>query len=86
MSIASGLVTALYVSLAVGALFAIPFVLVGAGRIDPTARTGTWGFRLLILPGAVALWPLLAARWLRGGGPPEERGAHREGAAEGGAR
>ena len=45
--------------LVLGLVFAIPFVLVGAGRIDPLARQGTWGFRVLILPGAAALWPLL---------------------------
>jgi hypothetical protein len=64
-----------------GLLFAIPFVVTGVGRIDPHARHGSWGFRLLIIPGAVALWPLLARRWLAGiGEPPEEKNAHREAA------
>src|SRR3990172_6038883 len=63
-----------------GLIFAIPFVLVGAGRIDPAARHGTWGFRLLILPGAAALWPLLAWRWVTStGSPPVEGNAHRRG-------
>jgi hypothetical protein len=62
-----------------GLLFAIPFVLVGAGKIDSHARHGRWGFRLLIIPGAMALWPLLARRWLSGAGdPPEECNAHRK--------
>jgi membrane protein implicated in regulation of membrane protease activity len=64
--------------LAVGLLFAIPFVLVGAGRIDPHAAHGSWGFRVLILPGAALLWPLLARRWLNGvHEPPEENNPHR---------
>lgn len=48
-----------------GALFAIPFAWRGAGALEPVAREGTFGFRLLILPGAVTLWPLLAVRWWR---------------------
>ena len=43
----------------------IPFVLRGVGRVDAAARGTSAGFRLLILPGTVALWPLLAAHWLR---------------------
>jgi hypothetical protein len=49
---------------AAGALFAAAFVTWGVGRMDPVARRATWGFRLIILPGATALWPFLAARWL----------------------
>ena len=47
-----------------GLLFAIPFVWRGVDRIDPDARAGSIGFRALILPGAVALWPVLLRRWL----------------------
>jgi hypothetical protein len=50
---------------AAGALFAIAFAVRGAGRIDAAARGSTTGFRLIILPGAAALWPLLAVKWLR---------------------
>lgn len=64
-----------------GVAFAIPFVLRGVGRIDPVAREGTWGFRLIIVPGVVALWPLLAFRWWRGDTqPPVECNAHRRAA------
>ena len=79
-TIATWLVTAAGLYAAAGLLFAIPFVVRGAGRIDPQARAGSRGFRLLILPGVVAFWPLLARRWARGGPPPEERNAHREAA------
>jgi hypothetical protein len=50
---------------AAGALFAVAFAIWGVSRVDPVAREGTIGFRLIILPGTVALWPLLAARWMR---------------------
>ena len=48
---------------AAGALFAAAFVTWGVSRIDSAARVGTPGFRLIILPGVVALWPLLLLRW-----------------------
>ena len=64
--------------LGLGVAFALPFVLVGAARIDPRAVGGSWGFRLAILPATVALWPLLARRWLKGSPPPEERSPHRD--------
>jgi hypothetical protein len=66
---------------ACGFLFAIPFVLKGVKLIDPHAVHGSWGFRLLIFPGTLALWPLLLRRWLKGiSEPPEERNAHRQAA------
>jgi hypothetical protein len=60
----------------VGALFAVPFAWKGAGRIDPAAARAPFGFRLLLLPGACALWPLLLVRWMRGAAPPDERTPH----------
>ena len=63
---------------AAGILFAIPFMLVGVRKIDPHAAHGSWGFRVLIIPGTIFLWPLLARRWMKGvHEPPEERNAHR---------
>ena len=64
--------------LACGLVFAIPFALIGAKNIDPHATHGSWGFRVLIVPGAIALWPLLLRRWASGAKePPEESNAHR---------
>ena len=51
---------------AAGAVFAAAFVTWGVSRLDPVAREGTWGFRLIILPGVTALWPRLALRWVSG--------------------
>ena len=76
--LAAGFLILLCVYLACGMVFAIPFVFVGASRIDPHAAGGSWGFRLLILPGSMALWPLLLLRWKSGAAaPPEECNAHR---------
>ena len=55
-----------------GVLFAIPFALWGAKKIDPKAREGTWGFRVLLVPGSALFWPFLLKRWLNAGRPPEE--------------
>jgi len=67
--------------LSIGLLFALPFVMVGAARIDPQAAQATWGFRVIILPGTILLWPLLTRRWLSGTHePPEEINAHRRAA------
>ena len=65
MQIVAGFVLFLEAYLALGVLFALVFAFRWVERIDPAARTGTHGFRLLILPGAAALWPLLACRLLR---------------------
>jgi hypothetical protein len=56
--------------LAAGFLFGLVFVTVGVTRIDPAARGTSAAFRLLILPGSAALWPILAARWARHKGKP----------------
>ena len=51
----------------IGVVFAVPFAWRGAGVLEPVAREGTWGFRLLILPGSATLWPYLLYRWVRAG-------------------
>lgn len=79
MSIALFIIVSVYA--VCGLLFAIPFVLVGVKRIDPHAAHASWGFRLLIIPGTVAFWPLLLRRWMKGvHEPPEENNAHRSAA------
>jgi len=77
--IATAFLILLGVYLACGFLFAIPFVGIGVKKIDPHAAHGSWGFRVLIIPGTMAFWPLLLRRWLRGvHAPPEECNAHRK--------
>lgn len=53
--------------LGLGLVFGLAFIIKGAPAIDPAARGAGWGFRLTILPGAAALWPVLLAKWLRTG-------------------
>jgi hypothetical protein len=67
--------------LACGLVFAIPFALIGVKRIDPHASHGSCGFRLLVIPGTMAFWPLLLRRWVGGiDEPPEECNAQRRAA------
>lgn len=63
---------------AVGVVCAALFVAGGIDRVDPGARGAGWGFRLTVLPGCAALWPLVLAWWARAGRrKPDDR---REGA------
>lgn len=50
---------------ACGLAFGLVFVAWGVGRVDAAARGAPLAFRLVILPGVVALWPVLARRWAR---------------------
>jgi len=70
MAAAEWLVNALTAYGVLGILFAIAFVTKGIGRIDPVARGSKAGFRLIVLPGVAALWPLLLDRWIREGRRP----------------
>lgn len=64
-----------------GLCFAVSFVTVGITRIDPLGAGSPWTFRVLIVPGVVVFWPLLAARWAAGSiAPPVEINAHRRAA------
>lgn len=61
-----------------GLVFAVVFVSIGVQRLDSEAQGSSFGFRLLILPGVAAFWPLFLYRWTRGiGEPPLERNPHR---------
>lgn len=50
---------------AAGALFAAAFAARGVNAVDPAARHSGLAFRLLIIPGVIAFWPLLLRRWVQ---------------------
>ena len=61
-----------------GLMFAAPFVWLGIQRLDSEAQGSGFGFRLLILPGVAAFWPMFLYRWRRGMvEPPIETNPHR---------
>ena len=49
----------------IGVVTALAFVGFGLAQILPQPIAVTLGARLLFLPGAAALWPVVLARWLR---------------------
>ena len=81
MQVATTVIAVLGAWFGIGLAFALLFVVFGVERCDPSARGGSYGFRLAILPGVAALWPWMLLRWLRGGPPPEPRDAHRRAVA-----
>ncbi len=76
--IAWTLVSVAGVYAAIGLVFALFFVTRGVSRIDPAAAEGSIGFRILLIPGAIALWPLLMRRQQGRTPPPQEHNAHRD--------
>jgi hypothetical protein len=54
---------ALYV--AAGVAVGIAFVAFGVTRVLPEPMPVTIGARILLFPGAAALWPYVLARWLK---------------------
>ncbi len=48
---------------AVGIAAALAFVTIGVVQVQPMPVTV--GARILLLPGAFVLWPLVVARWLK---------------------
>ena len=54
---------AIAVYAAAGVCTALAFVTLGVDRMLPGAISFTPGARLLLLPGAAALWPYVIMRW-----------------------
>ncbi len=57
---------------AVGIIVGIALVARGVDRIDPAMRGSPKSVRLVILPGCIALWPIMLAKWARA--PKQEAG------------
>jgi hypothetical protein len=60
------LLYALAAYVAVGIAVALAFVAVGVTHLQPMPVTV--GARIMLLPGAFALWPVVLARWLKSRG------------------
>jgi hypothetical protein len=60
------------VYLLLGVVFGIAFLARGLVAVDPVASGSSVAFRLLILPGTAALWPVMAIKWSRANGAPAE--------------
>ncbi len=51
--------------LLIGLIFAGLFIWKGAAKIDEGVSGSTRGFKLIILPGVIFLWPLLLPKWIK---------------------
>jgi len=52
---------------AVGLVAALAFVSFGVTRLLPHPAPVSLGARLLLIPGATALWPYVILRWIKSG-------------------
>ncbi len=66
MAIAELIVQGVGTYLTIGLIFAVFFAFAGVGRVDSHAKGATLGFRVLIIPGVAALWPMMVVKWLMG--------------------
>jgi len=75
---AKAFVYTLAVYAGLGLVFGVPFVWSEVQRLDSEAQGSGIGFRLLILPGVAAFWPMFLYRWRqRFAEPPVENNPHR---------
>ncbi|MEP7109344.1 MAG: hypothetical protein ABI760_15225 [Ferruginibacter sp.] len=65
--IAQLILTLVLVYLLCGFIFIIPFMIKGIVKVDEGTRGSSWGFRLVIAPGIIVLWPLLLKKWMIAG-------------------
>jgi hypothetical protein len=59
------LLTTALVYVVSGVVFSFFFVYRGIEKIDEDVPGSSWGFRIIIIPGCVLLWPLLLSKWIK---------------------
>jgi len=57
------IIAAIY--LVLGVLFVIPFLMKGLNKVDEGANGSTIGFKIIIIPGVIVLWPVLLSKWMK---------------------
>ena len=50
----------------IGLIFGIAFITKGCVVVEPAVKGSGFRVRLLLLPGAIGLWPLLLMKWISG--------------------
>jgi hypothetical protein len=63
MSVLAAVLFCLAVYAAAGLVTAVAFVSLGVSQVLPHPMSVTAGARILLLPGAFALWPYVLIRW-----------------------
>jgi hypothetical protein len=66
-SVAAVIIAGIAVYAAAGVVTGLAFVLFGVSRVPPEPASVTVGARVLFLPGAAILWPIVLGRWLNAG-------------------
>jgi hypothetical protein len=51
--------------LLLGVLFVVPFLIKGLTKVDEEALGGTFGFKIIIIPGVIVFWPVLLKKWMK---------------------
>jgi hypothetical protein len=76
MSLAAAQIVAAVIEtyLVAGLAFALAFLPRGAARVDPGLARSPVAVRLLLIPGVVLVWPVLARKWRRAASAPPARG------------
>ena len=57
--------TALLIYVCCGIVFMIAFLFNGISKVDAATHGSKWGFKIIIIPGVIALWPLLLQKWIK---------------------
>jgi len=63
--LATYLVWAFLIYLLIGFVFSLFFITLGVKQIDEGAKGTSVGFRLMIMPGTWAFWPVLLSKWIK---------------------
>lgn len=67
LALARGLLDVFAIYLAIGVAVSLPLAMFGLGRIDAGAKAVPAMFRVLVLPGLIAMWPLFVLRLSKAG-------------------
>jgi hypothetical protein len=65
LSIIQIILIILLVFLIIGVLFTFFFITRGLEKVDEDTKGSTWGFKVIIIPGCILLWPFLLQKWLK---------------------
>ncbi|CAN5727043.1 hypothetical protein BH10BAC3_BH10BAC3_05440 [soil metagenome] len=57
--------SAVAVYVLIGVVFTVLFIFRGLQKVDEGTHGSTLGFKLIIIPGCIALWPVLLRKWIK---------------------
>ena len=51
--------------LIIGILFSTVILIKGLSSLDPNTKSSGVGFKIIIIPGLIAFWPILWRKWMK---------------------